>query len=117
MGTKRIGDCPTLPLDRLKDAGIDDTLLSTIEGKLGDVFDLRSAFSPSILGEDFCSDKLGMSKGQIEDPFFDTLGFLGFSAQEVASANDHIFGYNTIEGAPGLKEEHLAVFDCATPVR
>ena len=115
MGTKRLGDCPSMPIQRLKEAGFDDALLTSIEGKLGDVFDLRSAFAPSILGEEFCVGKLGMTKAQFGDSFFDTLGFIGLSGQEIDSANDHIFGYNTIEGAPGLKDEHLAVFDCATP--
>jgi len=82
---------------------------------LGDVFDLRSAFAPSILGEEFCTDVLGVTKAQVDDPFFDTLGFIGLKPKEIDAANDHIFGYNTIEGAPGLKDEHLAVFDCATP--
>ena len=43
------------------------------------------------------------------------MGSLGFTAEDIEAANDHIFGHNTIEGAPGLKEEHLPVFDCATP--
>ena len=56
-----------------------------------------------------------MSKAQYEDPYFDTLGSLGFSNAEIDQANDHVFGFGTIEGSPGLKDEHLAVFDCATP--
>ncbi|MED5159206.1 MAG: vitamin B12-dependent ribonucleotide reductase, partial [Candidatus Thermoplasmatota archaeon] len=52
---------------------------------------------------------------QYEDSLFDTLGFLGFTPTEIDSANDFVFGYNTIEGAPELKDKHLAVFDCATP--
>ena len=115
MGTKRLSGCPSLSLRKLKSAGFDEGMLASIEGKLADVFDLRSAFASSILGEDFCIEKLGMSKSQVDDPFFDTLGFIGLTSQEIDAANDHIFGYNTIEGAPGLKDEHLAVFDCATP--
>ncbi len=89
--------------------------LETVEGSLADVFDLRSAFAPSLLGKEVCTENLGMSEAQFEDPFFDTLAFLGFSNDEITAAQDHIFGNLTIEGAPGLKEEHLAVFDCATP--
>ncbi|MEE2629950.1 MAG: adenosylcobalamin-dependent ribonucleoside-diphosphate reductase [Candidatus Thermoplasmatota archaeon] len=115
MGTGRLSDCPALSSDRLRDAGFDTKLLNSIESKLADVFDLRSAFAPSILGKKFCTDVIGMTDAQFNDPFFDTLGFLGFTSREIESANDHIFGHNTIEGAPGLKEEHLPVFDCATP--
>ena len=115
MGSKRLSGCPSLPLEKLKDVGFDSKILTSIEEKLGDVFDLRSAFAPSMIGKDFCISVLGITSDQLDDPFFDTLGFLGFSPQEIEAANDFIFGFNTIEGAPGLKEEHLAVFDCATP--
>ena len=32
---------------------------------------------------------------------------------EVLAANDYVCGTMTIEGAPHIKDEHLAVFDCA----
>jgi ribonucleoside-diphosphate reductase alpha chain len=38
---------------------------------------------------------------------------LGYSADEVGTILDHINERETIEGAPGLKPEHLPVFDCA----
>jgi ribonucleoside-diphosphate reductase alpha chain len=38
---------------------------------------------------------------------------LGYSDEERKRIVDHINENDTIEGAPGLKEEHLAVFDCA----
>jgi ribonucleoside-diphosphate reductase alpha chain len=43
------------------------------------------------------------------------LGFLGLTSEEINEVNEHVLGRGTIEGAPGLKDEHLAVFDCATP--
>ncbi len=39
---------------------------------------------------------------------------LGFTTQQIKQANDALCGRGTVEGAPHLKEEHLAVFDCAT---
>ena len=115
MGTASLGNCPTVSSKALKAAGFNAKMLKKVEASFPDVFDIRSAFAPSILGEDFCTETLGISKEQFEDPFFDTLGHLGFSNDEIDQANDHVFGYGTIEGAPGLKDEHLAVFDCATP--
>jgi ribonucleoside-diphosphate reductase alpha chain len=38
---------------------------------------------------------------------------LGYSADEVQGILDHLNEQETIEGAPGLKPEHLPVFDCA----
>ncbi len=41
------------------------------------------------------------------------LARLGYTAGETADICDHIDEQETIEGAPHLKDEHLAVFDCA----
>jgi len=38
---------------------------------------------------------------------------LGYSADEVGLILEHINDHETIEGAPGLRPEHLPVFDCA----
>ena len=38
---------------------------------------------------------------------------LGYAPDEVQAIRTHILSAGTIEGAPGLKPEHLAVFDCA----
>jgi ribonucleoside-diphosphate reductase alpha chain len=38
---------------------------------------------------------------------------LGYSPEEIRAIEHHIDETGTIEGAPGLRDEHLAVFDCA----
>jgi ribonucleoside-diphosphate reductase alpha chain len=38
---------------------------------------------------------------------------LGYSQDEIASIQQYIEANSTIEGAPGFREEHLSVFDCA----
>jgi ribonucleoside-diphosphate reductase alpha chain len=38
---------------------------------------------------------------------------LGYNAEQVAAIIKYIDEQETIEGAPGLKDEHLSVFDCA----
>jgi ribonucleoside-diphosphate reductase alpha chain len=43
------------------------------------------------------------------------LAYLGFSDEDIAAANIHACGAMTVEGAPHLKPEHYAVFDCASP--
>ena len=49
------------------------------------------------------------------DQNFDLLNFLGFSRAEIDAANIFVCGAMTLEGAPHLKPEHYAVFDCANP--
>jgi len=43
----------------------------------------------------------------------ESLTNLGYDAKEVEAIIAHISAKDTIEGAPGLKDEHLPVFDCA----
>jgi ribonucleoside-diphosphate reductase alpha chain len=38
---------------------------------------------------------------------------LGYSADEIRNIEEHIDNQGTIEGAPHVQDEHLAVFDCA----
>ncbi len=43
----------------------------------------------------------------------EALGKLGYTEREVEAILAHVNAHDTIEGAPHLKDEHLAVFDCA----
>ena len=115
MGTGSLQGCPHLTNERMNEIGFDSEAISRIENSLSDVFDIRGGFASSILGEELCLGVLGMSQEQYNDSFFDILNFLGFSVTEIDEINDYVFGKGTIEGAPNLKDEHLAVFDCATP--
>ena len=115
MGTKSLNGCPHLSYDTLESLGFTSAQIKNIEMKLPDVFDIRSAFSPSILGKEMCIDSLGMTEEQYHNDFFDVLGYLGLDSMQINDANDYVLGRGTIEGAPGLKDEHLPVFDCATP--
>ncbi|HOA13496.1 MAG TPA: vitamin B12-dependent ribonucleotide reductase [Myxococcota bacterium] len=38
---------------------------------------------------------------------------LGYTDSQIKAISDYVDRNNTIEGAPGLKDEHLSVFDCA----
>ena len=115
MGTKSLNGCPHLSYDTLESLGFTSAQIKNIEMKLPDVFDIRSAFSPNILGKEMCIDSLGMTEEQYNNDFFDVLGYLGLDSTQINDANDYVLGRGTIEGAPGLKDEHLPVFDCATP--
>jgi ribonucleoside-diphosphate reductase alpha chain len=43
----------------------------------------------------------------------EALAKLGYSDDQIKAISDYVHTEETIEGAPGLKDEHLAVFDCA----
>lgn len=115
MGTGSLEQCESVSMQSLLEIGFSETEFSKIEGAIENVFDVRSLFAPHVLGHEFCTGTLKVSSEDCDNPFFDTLGFLGFSPSEIENAHNHIFGHLSIEDAPHLKEEHLPVFDCATP--
>ena len=101
--------------DQLREKGFDDETIETLEKSLGDAFDIKFAFNKYSLGEEFCVKKLGLDATKLDDPAFDMLAELGFSKSDIDNANTYVCGSMTLEGAPHLKDEHLPVFDCATP--
>jgi ribonucleoside-diphosphate reductase alpha chain len=112
-GTGSLEGCPYINRESLKAKGFTDAIINKIESALPTVFELSFAFNTYTIGEDFLINKLGFTSEQINDADFNLLSSLGFSKQEIASANDYICGTMTIEGAPFLKHEHYPVFDCA----
>jgi len=106
---------PAINHDSLGELGFSKSVLDNLEQALGSAFELRFAFNKWTLGEEFCLNVLKLSKEQIDNPTFDFLAALGFSEQDIAAANVYCCGAMTLEGAPHLRDEHLAVFDCATP--
>jgi len=101
--------------ETLKAKGFTDEKLAAVEGSLATAFDIRFAFNKFALGEDFCVETLGLDRVALNDLNFDMLEALGFTKKEIETANLHICGAMTLEGAPALKDEHLPVFDCANP--
>ncbi|MEO0546548.1 MAG: vitamin B12-dependent ribonucleotide reductase [Pseudomonadota bacterium] len=99
----------------LEEKGFGKEQIDAVEAGLAQAFDIKFVFNKFTLGEGFCRETLGFSDEQLDDFNFDLLGALGFSKDEIQAANIYCCGAMTLEGAPGLKDEHLPVFDCATP--
>ena len=76
-------------------------------------FEISFVFNKFSLGE-ACLERLGFSADQYNDWNFDLLGALGFSDEEIDTANDYVCGTMTVEGAPELKPEHLPVLIALT---
>ncbi len=112
-GSGSLEGCPYINHESLKAKGFTDEALVKIERFLPSVFELSFAFNKFTLGIDFLTKKLNIPEDDIDDYDFNLLTALGFSKQEIASANDYVCGTMTVEGAPFLKHEHYPVFDCA----
>jgi ribonucleoside-diphosphate reductase alpha chain len=115
-GTGTLLEAPHINRATLKAKGFDDAALARVEDALLGAFELPFVFNKFVLGEEFCKEQLGLTDEQLNDWNFSLLrDGLGFSTQQIEEASAHICGRMTLEGAPYLNDEHLPVFDCATP--
>ena len=115
VGHGSLGNAPGVNRTALIGHGFGTAELEAIEKALPSAFDIRFVFNQWTLGEAFCTQTLGIPAAKLNDPTFDLLRHLGFSKREIEAANDHVCGTMTLEGAPGLRDAHLPVFDCANP--
>ena len=114
VGHATLKGCPIINVENLKKKGMTDKAIEAVEKSLAGAFDLTFAFSRFIVGEDFLRNSLKLNEETIRDPELNVLKEMGFTDEQIQQATDYVCGTMTIEGAPGLKKEHLPVFDCAS---
>eukprot|EP01037_Dinobryon_pediforme_P022090 gene22089-23138_t len=115
VGHGTLDQAPGINPTTLKARGFTPEVIARVQGGLKSAFDIKFAFNKWTVGEEFATKVLGFSAEDLDAPGFDMLTALGFSKAEIEAANIHVCGAMTVEGAPFLKPEHLAVFDCANP--
>ena len=115
VGRGTLCQASEIGFDALLEKGFTNEAIEALEAALGNAFDIKFAFNKWTLGETLCTEVLGFSKEELDDPAFDMLRALGFSREAIEAANVYCCGSMTVEGAPHLKDEHLPVFDCANP--
>ena len=87
--------------------------LIAVENTLPTVFEIAFAFSAWSMPQEVL-EAAGIDAATAKNtPSFNGLRALGLTAKQIDAINRAICGTQTIEGAPYLKDEHLAVFDCA----
>ncbi|MDX9783461.1 MAG: vitamin B12-dependent ribonucleotide reductase, partial [Spirochaetia bacterium] len=114
LGAGSLDKAPGVNLTVLRQKGFSELSISKIESALKSAFSLESCFSPHILGAEQM-EALDLLAEEYEDPSFNLLTRLGFSPSEIEEAELYACGTMGLEGAPGLKDEDLPVFDTATP--
>jgi ribonucleoside-diphosphate reductase alpha chain len=115
VGHGSLAQAPAINHTTLKTRGFTDKALQKVEASLKTAFDISFVFNKWTVGEDFLTETLKIPAETVNTPGFDLLAHLGFSKKDIEAANEHVCGSMTLEGAPHLAEEHLSVFDCASP--
>jgi len=112
VGTNTLEGAPHINRESLAERGLTESEIAGIEAVLPGVFELHHAFNVFVLGEE-ALQRLGFAHDEYTSLDFSLLPALGFNANQIAEADDVICGFQTIEGAPHLSDDHLSVFDCA----
>ncbi|NBN62255.1 adenosylcobalamin-dependent ribonucleoside-diphosphate reductase [Pannonibacter tanglangensis] len=115
VGRGTLAQAPAINLAALAAKGLSQVSLERLDAALPNASHLRDVLTPAVLGLEAVAAALGLSPETVAQPGFDLVQALGFSRRELDLASAHACGMQSIEGAPHLRPEHLAVFDCATP--
>jgi len=103
---------PHINHQTLSEKGFLGEELRKLDKSVESAFEIGFVFNVYNLGEE-CLKRLGFTPEQYYDMEFSLLHELGYTDEQIEAANNYVCGTMTVEGAPGLKDEHLPVFDCA----
>jgi ribonucleoside-diphosphate reductase alpha chain len=112
LGAMSFEGTPHVNREFLKAKGLSASEIAKIEKTLPGTFELSSAFTTYSIGEEVLK-RIGVTASELAKPTFNFLRWAGLTEAQIAKANEFICGTMTVEGAPHIKDEHLAVFDCA----
>ncbi len=112
LGHASLEGSPYINRHSLGAKGLSEQQLDAVEKELRNAMDIRFVFNPITLGSTYAKLMEGKS-GVVNGKGGDFLTTMGFGEREVDAANEYICGTMTLEGAPYLKQEHYAIFDCA----
>ncbi|MBL7697612.1 MAG: vitamin B12-dependent ribonucleotide reductase [Chitinophagaceae bacterium] len=112
VGAGTFAGAPHINHQSLSEKGFIAEEIKKLDAAVSSAFEIGFVFNVYTLGEE-CLQRLGFSPEQYFNFEWSLLEALGFTEEQIESANDFICGTMTVEGAPFLKAEHLPVFDCA----
>jgi ribonucleoside-diphosphate reductase alpha chain len=114
LGTGTLRGAPGLDPGSLAARGFGPAQIAAVEAALPRCLSLADAFAPPNLDAAFLAS-LGVPEAAVRAGGQAILEALGFSPAQIEAADLAVCGAQTVEGAPGLAEEHYAVFACANP--
>jgi ribonucleoside-diphosphate reductase alpha chain len=110
LGRADLSQAPGVNHAALTARGFTDHEIAAVEAALPLVARLGDAFAPGVVGEGFLRDVMGVSADQLADPGFDLLAQMGFSAADVAAAEAHALGADSLSEAAFLSDAARRVF-------
>ena len=112
VGTASFAGAPFINHQTLSEKGFIADEIKRLDAAAVTAFEIGFVFNKYTLGEE-CLQRLGFTPDQYNDFEWSLLEALGFTDEQIETANDYVCGAGMLEGAPLLQDEHLPVFDCA----
>ncbi|HUR09908.1 MAG TPA: vitamin B12-dependent ribonucleotide reductase [Flavitalea sp.] len=112
VGTGEFTGAPFINHQTLSEKGFIAEEIRKLDKAVLSAFEIGFVFNVYALGEE-CLQRLGFKPEQYFNFEWSLLEALGFTEEQIDTANDFVCGTGTVEGAPYLRNEHLSVFDCA----
>jgi ribonucleoside-diphosphate reductase alpha chain len=113
LGRADLSEAPGVNHAALLSRGFTDHEIAAVEAALPLVARLADAFAPAIIGEGFLRDVMGASAEQLADRGFDLLALMGFTTADVAAAEAHALGAESLAEAEFLTPIARSVFRTA----
>jgi len=113
LGHRSLAEAPGVNAETLAARGFTSLEIEAAQAELLFVRSFSQAFAPHVVGEGFLRDVLGVATEQLTDRDFDVLAFCGFTHEDVAAAQAHALGGDSLADAPFLTDEQRGVFRTA----
>ncbi len=111
-GSASFAGAPHINHQTLSEKGFIADEIKKLDAAALTAFEVGFIFNKYSLGEE-CLQRLGFTEEEYNNGEWSMLEALGFTDEQIEETNNYVCGTMMLEGAPGLKEEHLPVFDCA----
>jgi len=111
-GSASFAGAPHINHQTLSEKGFIADEIKKLDAAALTAFEVGFIFNKYSLGEE-CLQRLGFTEEEYNDGEWSMLEALGFTDEQIEETNNYVCGTMMLEGAPGLKDEHLPVFDCA----
>ncbi|MFY9287159.1 MAG: hypothetical protein WAO98_01530 [Alphaproteobacteria bacterium] len=108
-GVRSLEKAPAINHASLRSRGLTDEAIRKIEDYLPQVNKIRLAFTPWVLGEDYCLKVLKIQGNDI-------LAELGFSDTDINAANRYCYGTHSARSAAELQLKHATLFACGDEI-
>ncbi len=112
IGTGELKKLKHINIETLQAKGLSLEHIQHFQSKCATAFSVTDVFATYNIPGDLLN-KLNLGEKEINNPKFDFLQHIGFTQSQIQEDSKILCGNMKIEGAPHLKEEHLAIFDCA----